>query len=99
TLANCFFHICCLESSLYHIPATTNDMYQNFHNYSFKKFNDRWKELDHKTFVLTYFLHPVYRGRDLHADSFRKNCHYACELIQQMEFGPDAITVIVSQFR
>ncbi|CAG8655917.1 3125_t:CDS:2, partial [Diversispora eburnea] len=91
TLADCFFHICCLGSSLYHIPATTNDMYQNFHDYSFKKFNDRWKELDHKTFVLAYFLHPVYRGK--------KNCHYACELIQQMGFGPDAITVIVSQFR
>ena len=63
TLADCFFYICCLESSLYYIPAITNNIYQNFHDYSFKKFNNRWQEFDYKIFVLAYFLHPVYRGK------------------------------------
>jgi len=43
----------------------------SFQNLEFKKkciaiFNKRWKEFDTETYMLAFFLHPKYRGKNIY---------------------------------
>ena len=40
-----------------------DDVYLNFKNHCIKAVNDRWDSIDILPYMLTYFLHPVYRGK------------------------------------
>ena len=60
TLADCFIQLCRLAYIINHISIS---IYENFRNYCIDKFNERWSEFEHPTFILAYFLHPLYRGK------------------------------------
>jgi hypothetical protein len=62
TLADCFLQLCQLAFIINHIPTTVN-IYEDFRNYCIDQFNERWKEFEHPVFILSYFLHPLYRGK------------------------------------
>ena len=58
TLCDCFVGLIRLAAVIYHLPST-ND----FKPLALKIFNDRFTEFNHEAYILSYFLHPQYRGK------------------------------------
>ena len=60
TLADCFIELLKMAQAISAI---------SFHNLNFKQkciaiFNKRWKEFDINIYILAFFLHPKYRGKN-----------------------------------
>ena len=58
-LADCFLSLIRLAIKIIRI---SNDNL-NFKNHCIKVMNDRWDSIDILPYMLTYFLHPAYRGK------------------------------------
>lgn len=58
-LANCFHIYIKLALAINNISI---EFQKNFRNYCITKFNNRYKEFDFDEYILSYFLHPGYRG-------------------------------------
>lgn len=59
-MASCFFELMKMAIAIKNIPSSLN---ANFKRQSIKIFNKRWEQLDIMTYLLTFFLHPKYRGK------------------------------------
>lgn len=60
-LADCFIELIKLFVSINNIPNEQGMI--GFKNHCIKVINDRWESFDIKPYLLTYFLHPLYRGK------------------------------------
>jgi hypothetical protein len=61
TYANCFIALIRLASTINKIPIERGLI--GFRNHAINSINERWNSFDSMPFILTYFLHPGYRGK------------------------------------
>lgn len=60
TLADCYFSLACLGQSINKIPENEHVM---FRNHAIKTFNERFKIFDFDEYLLSYYIHPGYKGK------------------------------------
>lgn len=60
-LADCFIELVKLFVSINNIPNEQGMI--GFKNHCINIINKRWESFDVKPYLLTYFLHPLYRGK------------------------------------
>ena len=58
-LANCYYNLLKLAIAINNISTEHQIM---FRNYCITKFNSRYKEFNCDKYLLSYFLHPGYKG-------------------------------------
>jgi hypothetical protein len=58
-LADCFIQLINLANLLIKLPS---DNMVAFRQHAIECFNNRWKGFDSDLYILSYFLHPAYRG-------------------------------------
>ena len=62
TLTNCYFSLACLGCSINNI---FENKYKMFHWYAIAIFNDRFREFDFDKYLLAYYIHPGYKGKEM----------------------------------
>lgn len=60
TLADCFIELIKLSQRINFLPPISD---QNFKSTCIELFNKRWKQFDFDLYILSYMLHPHYRGK------------------------------------
>jgi hypothetical protein len=58
TLCDCFIGLVRLAVTINHLPVTNE-----FKPLIIKIYNQRYVEFNHEAYILSYFLHPQYRGK------------------------------------
>jgi hypothetical protein len=59
-LSDCYFGLACISASMKKLPRGMN---QEFRNHCINKNNERFREFDEDTYLLAFFLNPLYRGK------------------------------------
>jgi hypothetical protein len=62
SLADCFFGLTRLGAAIKKIPPSVN---VSFYNHCITKMNSRFQEFDDDKYILSFFLHPLFRGKYL----------------------------------
>jgi hypothetical protein len=62
TLADCFLELLKMANAISAISSIQNI---TFRQQCIAIFNKRWKEFDINTYMLAFFLHPKYRGKNI----------------------------------
>jgi hypothetical protein len=60
-------------------------------------FNRRYKQFDINLYLLTYFLHPKYRGQGLHTNTFRIICETAVTLYKNLYHDEASCRLLISE--
>ena len=61
TLADCYFSLACLGQSINKIPDENENV--GFCQHAIKSFNEHFKLYDFDKYLLSYYIHPGYRGK------------------------------------
>ncbi|CAB4411425.1 unnamed protein product [Rhizophagus irregularis] len=69
TLADCYLYLLRIATFFKQMPM--ND-YRSLKNSCIKAFNKRYKEFDEDIYLLAFFLHPQYKGADIHNTQFER---------------------------
>ncbi|GBC24127.2 ribonuclease H-like domain-containing protein [Rhizophagus irregularis DAOM 181602=DAOM 197198] len=96
TLADCFVELIKLSQRINFLPPISD---QNFKSTCIELFNKRWKQFDFDLYILSYMLHPYYRGKGLHPMVFRDVCLNAMKLLKNMGGGENSCSELVAQIR
>jgi hypothetical protein len=70
TLADCYFSLACLGCSINNISENEHKM---FHRHAIAVFNDRFQEFDFDEYLLAYYIHPGYKGKEKFNCLFNRN--------------------------
>lgn len=62
TLADCFLELLKMAQAISNIPSVQNN---DFKQKCTAIFNKRWKEFNINTYMLAFFFHPKYRGKNI----------------------------------
>lgn len=81
-----------LAASIRKIPITNN-----FRNVAIDTFNRRYKEFDIEPYLLTYFLHPGYKGQGLCNGKFRDICKIAVNYYKSQYHDEQACRELMAQ--
>ncbi|GBC49556.1 ribonuclease H-like domain-containing protein [Rhizophagus irregularis DAOM 181602=DAOM 197198] len=81
TLADCYFSLACLGQSINKISENEN---VNFRQHAIKSFNERFKMYDFDEYLLSYYIHPGYRGSGVKACQYQRIQSAAARIWQQM---------------
>ncbi|POG82729.1 hypothetical protein GLOIN_2v1810840, partial [Rhizophagus irregularis DAOM 181602=DAOM 197198] len=96
TLADCFVELIKLSQRINFLPPISD---QNFKSTCIELFNKRWKQFDFDLYILSYMLHPYYRGKGLHPMVFFDVCLNAMKLLKNMGGGENSCSELVAQIR
>ena len=69
-LADCYFSLTCLGQSINKISENEN---VNFRQHAIKSFNERFKMYDFDEYLLSYYIHPGYRGKKINIYYFNND--------------------------
>jgi hypothetical protein len=67
TLADCFIYLIKLAVSIDRLPEVNNFKLPAIH-----VFNRRYEEFLHPLYILAYYIHPEYRGKNFHNNLYNK---------------------------
>ena len=59
-LSDCYFRLACISATMKKLPHQIN---QEFQNHCIKTNNNRFQEFDEDSYLLAFFLNPLYRGK------------------------------------
>ncbi|CAB4436449.1 unnamed protein product [Rhizophagus irregularis] len=77
TLSDCFIQLMKLRFMI-KLPNLLNS---EFRLYCLEKFNLRWHQFNFKLYLLGYFFHPSYRGKELKDGVFRQIVYWSIEIL------------------
>ena len=63
TLADCYLSLACLGQSINKISDENEHVM--FRQYAIKIFNERFKMYDYNEYLLSYYIHPGYKGNNI----------------------------------
>ena len=63
TLADCYFSLACLGQSINKFSDENEHLM--FRQYAIKTFNERFKIYDYNEYLLSYYIHPGYKGNNI----------------------------------
>ncbi|CAI2199614.1 8346_t:CDS:2, partial [Funneliformis geosporum] len=95
-LADCFIQLINLASLLSKLPS---DNMVAFQQYAIKYFNNRWKGFDSDLYILSYFLHPAYRGQGLKKGNYTKIANKAAKIWQNEGNDWNSCKILLAQMR
>ncbi len=93
-LADCFIGLVKLAAT---IKRLSNDNF--FKPFAITCFNRRYQQFDCEPYLLTYYLHPQYRGNGLKNGQFRTICTIAAKYWANLGHTDQACTELISQLR
>ncbi|CAB5208636.1 unnamed protein product [Rhizophagus irregularis] len=70
TLADCYFSLACFGQSINKISENEN---VNFRQHAIKSFNERFKMYNFDEYLLSYYIHPSYRGKKINIYYFNND--------------------------
>ena len=59
-LSDCYFGLACISTAMKKLPRQIN---QEFRNHCIKTNNNRFQEFNEDSYLLAFFLNPLYRGK------------------------------------
>ncbi|PKB94031.1 hypothetical protein RhiirA5_439727 [Rhizophagus irregularis] len=93
--ADCFIALIRLANAIKQIPVERDLV--GFRNYAIDSINRRWESFDNMPFILTYFLHPGYRGEGLKQGMWTKISAYAQDIWKNMGYDINDQEILIAQ--
>ena len=71
TMADVFIALIQMASAIKTLPAEGSEELKEFRKKCIQFYNNRWRQFDFELYLLSYFLHPKYRGKGLIPETYQ----------------------------
>ncbi|CAB4496285.1 unnamed protein product [Rhizophagus irregularis] len=92
---DCFIALIRLANAIEQIPVERGLV--GFRNHAIDSINRHWESFDNMPFILTYFLHPGYRGEELKQGMWTKISAYAQDIWKNMGYDINDQEILIAQ--
>lgn len=97
TMADVFIALIQMASAIKALPTEGSDELKEFRKKCIKFYNNRWHQFDFELYLLSYFLHPKYRGKNLIPETYQIIQKKALTLWSKMGGGSKTALTIAIQ--